>query len=328
MVLLASAAGLSSPMSSSWPGQKNPFQNAPGPFIYALPNLAGTRPFSCSSDTALFCSFSGAGDSDAPAAPPDSSLHHHHHHRCCCHHDPPSPSPSKSAEPPIVSTKEEGAAPGPDTESPLPPPPMSASDEIHFELGDVISSPCLIESAGIEPEQQTEQQRQEPQSQASVPSTVTPGLPTTPTPTHSNALSSSTESDSQEGQREGGRLGVGGDPEEEVRENLKRGGGRRKKRRRNRKQGKGRSRPEHHGVGSIAPRFMALSGIHYGLWPQYGVCHQAPPPPPPPAMNHHAWSFAGYHHHQGGFVVPPTSPTPLFWNPIVPALGFVGVPVA
>jgi hypothetical protein len=311
MVLLASAAGLSSPMSSlSWPpGQKNPFQNAPGPFIYALPNLAGTCPFSCSPDTVSFCSF----------------------------HDPPS---VESAEPPTASTKDseegEGAPDAPESPSSSSSAsssssPLSPSDETHFELGDVTSPPCptrIEGGAGIEPERQTEQQpqqREEPQSESSVPS-----IPPT-TPTHSNALSSpTTECGFREGQKEEGGVGEW----EEVREVREKRGAGRRKRRRNRKQGKGRSRPEHHGVGSIAPRFMGLSGIHYGLWSQYGLCPQALPSQAPLAMNlhHNAWSFAGYHQHhpshQGGFVVPPTSPTPLFWNPIVPAPGFVSVPVA
>ena len=105
------------------------------------------------------------------------------------------------------------------------------------------------------------------------------------------------------------------------------------RRQRARKQGRGRSHPAEYGVSSIPPRFMGLSGIHYGLWTQY-VCPQAQAslfPLPPPAMNHHhdAWSFSGYQHHNGGgFVVPPNSPAPLFWNPMVSATGFVGVPVA
>ena len=278
-----------------------------GPFLYALPNLAGTCPFSCSEDTNLFCSFSGAGDSNAPPANP----HHHHHHdrcchspavtscrcSCCCHHDPPSD--SEDAEPSTAYTKEEGV---PDTESPLPP-PQTPIDKIHFELDDIISSPVSPIEGGTEPEQQ--QQQQEPQS--SEPSTST----------RSNALSSSTRFDFFEGPKE--ERGKG----EEVREK-KKGEGRRK-RQRTRKQGRDRSLPAEHGVSSIPPHFMGLSGIHYGLWTQY-VCPQAPPPP---AMNHHTWPFSGYHHHNGGgFVVPPNSPVPLFWNPMVPATGFVGVPVA
>ncbi|KAF8466065.1 hypothetical protein DFH94DRAFT_686187 [Russula ochroleuca] len=103
----------------SWPrmhiGQKNPFQNAPGPFIYALPNLAGTCPFSFS-DTVLSCPFA------------DSASRNHHHHQCyhhpavtsCCHQYPP--------------TTESAAAPVP---APMPQTPL---DESHFDLGDISSS--------------------------------------------------------------------------------------------------------------------------------------------------------------------------------------------
>ncbi|KAI0273905.1 hypothetical protein BGY98DRAFT_936217 [Russula aff. rugulosa BPL654] len=163
---------------SSWPrmqsGLKNPFQNAPGPFIYALPNLAGTCPFSFE-DTILFCPFSGVGDSNKaldsnPNPDPDPHHHHHHHHHrgchnpavtspCCHHHDPP---PSESAEPHTAPT-EEGAPP--DTESPLLPPPPSprtsaspSPDESHFDLplGDYIISPLAED--GSEPGQQLEPQ--------------------------------------------------------------------------------------------------------------------------------------------------------------------------
>ncbi|KAN0103702.1 hypothetical protein V8E52_011727 [Russula decolorans] len=297
-------AGLSSSsmsLSSSWPrmrsGQKNPFQNAPGPFIYALPNLAGTCPFSCSPDTDLFCSSLGAGDSNnAPPANPHHHRHHHHCRCCCCHHDSPSP-PSESTELPTASTKE-GSAPD-STESPLLAPPapyassLSPSSESHCDLGDAISSPSPIEG-GAEPG------RQEPQASE----TSTPPL----TPTQSNALSSPAESDFQEGQKKVGDL-------EEVRE--KKGGGRRKKRRRYRRQPRG-GPPHEYGVSTIAPRFMGLSGMHYasGLWTPY-VCPQAPPP----AMNY-------YHQYPGGgFVVHPNGSAPLFCNPMVPATGVVGVPV-
>jgi len=52
-------ASLEPPPPTSWPrmrsGVENPFQNAPGPFIFALPNLAGACP-SVSSDTISDCS--------------------------------------------------------------------------------------------------------------------------------------------------------------------------------------------------------------------------------------------------------------------------------
>ncbi|KAF8497930.1 hypothetical protein F5888DRAFT_264711 [Russula emetica] len=318
MVLLASA-GLSSSSSpmSSWPrmqsGQKNPFQNAPGPFIYALPNLAGTCPYSYS-DTALLGSFSSGGDSSNAFEPEDPHHQHQHHPRChspdvtsrcfCCHHDPTSD--LESAEPPSTAATKEESAPDTESPSPLPPPPsapsLSPSDEIHFGLGDDIdpSSESLTEGGN----ESLAEQRQESQS-SSVQSTSS-----TPTQSSStNAQSSPTRSDFQEGSKEeGGEGGLGG----EGRKKRARGRRARRKGRRN-----GRSKHEHGGSSIIAPRFMGLSGIpYYGIWAQY-VCPQAPPQFPPPAMNH-------------GFVIPPNSLAPQFWNPMVPGLapGFVGVPVA
>ena len=321
-------------MSSSWPrmqpGQKNPFQNAPGPFIYALPNLAGTCPFSYS-DTVLSCSFPGAGDSNANDAPDpnhDPDRHHcHHHHRCChnptvashCrhhhHHDPPSESadsepptaPTEEAAPPV---KELSPSPGPGPRpGPGPSVSLSPSDENHFSLGDINPSP-LTEGGGGSAEQQ------EPQASelASERSTSTP----------CTALSSPTGPVFQEGSKEEGELGEEKDGKKK-RHRRRRGG------RRN-----GRLRNEH-GAGSIGPRFMGLSGAHYNLWTQYAVCPQqaqapplfSPPPAAAAAMNHHhAWPFAGCHHH-GAFVIPPNSPAPQFWTiPMAPAVpGFVGVPV-
>jgi hypothetical protein len=313
MVLLASV-GL-----SSWPrmqsGLKNPFQNAPGPFIYALPNLAGTCPFSFE-DTILFCPFSGVGDSNKaldsnPNPDPDVRHHsHHHHHRgchnpavtspCCHHYDPP---PSESAEPHTAPT-EEGAPP--DTESPLPPPPppppsprTSASlspDESHFDLplGDYIISPLAED--GSEPGQQLEPQASELSSESS-------------TPTPSTALPSPTGSNfEEEGSKEEAGEGVEKEKEKGPRHKRKRGGKRSRRRR----------QPEH-GVSSIAPRFMGLSAVHYDVWTKY-VCPQAPQFPLPPAMSHH---------HPVGFVVPSNCPAPQFWMvPVVPAPGFVGVSLA
>ena len=332
MVLLASA-GLSSLMSS-WPrmqsGQKNPFQNAPGPFIYALPNLASACPFSCS-DTVRSCAFSGESI-DAPDPHP-----HHDHNRCChcpavtshfCQHssDPSSESESETAGPPTAPAKESAPDTGPQSGSPLPPPPprlfspLSPSDESHFDLGVDISSSSLpaTERETTEPEQeQEEQEGREKHHQASKPST----------PTYT--LSSLTGSDFPEGPKE---------EVEEEKENEKTGE-RRRGRNHKRQRRRGRGRPP--AGENVAPRFMGLSGIHYGLWTQY-VCPQALPLFPETTTtttNHHqasSWSFAsaGYHHHHDGFefAVPPNSccPAPLvpqFWNPVVPAPVYVGVPV-
>jgi len=348
MVLLASAAGLSSSPMSSWPagmqsGQKdpfqNPFQNAPGPFIYALPNLAGTCPLSYS-DTVLFCSFSGEPNAPDP---------HHHHHRCChtspavtsrsCHRDPPSES---AEEPPKAPTKEAGE---PDEELPSPPlarpsaPPLSPSVENHFDLVDDFSSESLTDD-GTEPRKQEEG----PQASSGLSSSSTQSNSVVSSPTESDFLDGpgpkkEGEKVKMEGRRselsastQSNSLPVSSPTRSDCPDGLKKEGEAKKKtrgqrKRRSRKQAKG----SEHGV---APRFMGLSGIHYGLWTQY--MHLQPPlylPPPPvsPAMNHHhAWSFAGYPHpsHHYGFVVPPNSPAHQFWNPTVPPMGgFVGVPM-
>jgi hypothetical protein len=199
----------------------------------------------------------------------------------------------------------------PDTESPLAPPrppsapSLSPSDEVHFGLGDDINSSPLTEG-GSELQQQQQQKEEEPQ--ATPPST----------PTHSNTLSSPMGSD------------FSARPKEDGGEEVKVKGGRRKRKRG--KRASDRRRKPEHGVGSIAPRFMGLSGIHYGLWTQYvsrSPQARAPPLFPPPAMNHHhAWSFAGPGYHHDGFVVPPNSPAHHLWTPMVPATGSVGVPVA
>ena len=342
MVLLASAAGLSSPMSS-WPGMhsgqkdpfQNPFQNAPGPFIYALPNLTGTCPLSYS-DTVLFCSFSGELNAPDP--------HHHHHHRCChtspavtscsCHRDPPSA--ESTGEPPKAPTKGEGE---PDTELPSPPlarpstPPLSPSVENHFDLADDFSSESLTDD-GTEPRKQEE----EPQANS--------GLSTTSTQSNS-VVSSPTESDFLDGPKKEGEdvkmegrrselsastqsnsLPVSSPTRSDCLDGPKKEGEAKKTRGQRKRRSRRQAKSEH----GVPPRFMGLSGIHYGLWTQYVQLQPPlyPPPPVSPAMNHHrAWSFAGYPYpgQHYGFVVPPNSPAHQFWNPKVPPIGgFVGVP--
>lgn len=226
-----------------------------------------------------------------------------------------------------ASTKEGTPA----TDLPLPPSPppqrpqrqpsslLSPSYENHFDLGDVTGFPPPIEG-----EMGSEQQQPEESQSSSEPSTPTQSINT---PSASPARSDFREESKEEG--------IEGEGEGEGKEVKVRKGERRKRKRGGRSR-KGRGRP-HPCELPIAPRFMGLSGMHYGLWAQY-VCPQAPapapaPPPPPSAMiNHHpshAWPFSGYHQHQVGFVAAPNSPAaPLFWNPAVPAPGFVGVSVA
>ncbi|KAI9450971.1 hypothetical protein F5148DRAFT_1240860 [Russula earlei] len=84
-----SSLALSPPPPSSWPRMRsdieNPFQNAPGPFIYALPNLSGVSLLSVCPDSFADCSLA----SPASPASPDRDHHHRHRHHChpSCNHD-------------------------------------------------------------------------------------------------------------------------------------------------------------------------------------------------------------------------------------------------
>ena len=312
-------------------GQKNPFQNAPGPFIYALPNLARACPFSCS-DTVLSCAFSGeSSNASDPYPNPHHDHQHHHHNRCChcpavtshcCQHASAPSSDTEIeteiAEPPTAPAKESVPNTESQSDSPLPPPSrLSSTDESHFDLGVDFSSSSLPVTGRrtAEPDQETEEEyRQDSKS-----------------PTPANTLSSLTGSDSPEEPKEEG--------EDEREKEKEKAGERRRGRNHKRQRRRGRGRPQ--AGENVAPRFMGLSGIHYGLWTQY-VCPQAQALPlfaDTTMTNHHhasSWSFAGagYHHHQDGFefAVPPNTSCPAtlvpqFWNPVVPAPVYVGVPV-
>ena len=174
-----------SPMAASssappWPrmhtDQKNPFQNAPGPFVYALPNLTGTCPFSFS-DTVLSCPFA------------DSTGQHNHdcyHHPAvtfCCHQH----TPTTESEAPVV----------------VPAPPPTPLDESHFDLGDIISSSLPEGGAEI---YYTTKQHHHQQERTSEP----------PTPTHSHTLSSPMGSEFPEAKDENENGEGEGDGEEDV----------------------------------------------------------------------------------------------------------------
>ena len=162
-----------------WPrmhtGQKNPFQNAPGPFVYALPNLAGTCPFSFS-DTVLSCPFA------------DSASQHHHHD---CYHHPAMTSCCYQQTPTTTESAVLAVA--------VPAPPPTPLDESHFDLGD-ISLSALTGGGGAEfyiRKQQQERTTSEP-----------------PTPTHSQTLSSPMGSEFPEGKDENEKEEGDGDGEE------------------------------------------------------------------------------------------------------------------
>lgn len=313
MELSPASRVISSPMSlslSSWPrmqpGQKNPFQNAPGPFIYALPNLDGTCPF-----TVSFCTFSGAGEPNE-ALNPDHPDHRHRGRRhnpvvtsrCCdqLYDDLPSESYPESTEQPTAPA-EEGAPQ--DTESPplppLPPSPpqtptlLSLSDETHFGLGDIdVSSSPLAEGGSELPAEQQELH-------------ATSELCTS---NPSTALQSPTGSDFQDQEGSNGRGEEEEKEEKKVRHKRARGGKRRSRRR------------QREYVATVPPPRLRFPGAHNGQSINYAC--------PPPVVNYHnAWpSVAGYRH-PDPFALPPYSPVapPQFWMPmvqVVPAPAFVG----
>jgi hypothetical protein len=285
-------------------GQRNPFQNAPGLFIYALPNLAGTCPFAFSdtaSSSALICPFA-----DSAAAAPDRHHNECYHHpavaSCCNQRHPASESAESDAE-------SESELPPP-PQQPLPQPPL---DESHFDLGDIGSSSLTEGHHGGAEFRTMQQQRQRNQpKRSSQPST----------PTHSHTLSSPMGSEftevkdpENEDEKEDGE-----EVEEEVEGREKRKRRCRKRRRRT----KGRL-PSEQGGCVMGPRMMGLSGLHFDRWTRYVPVCPAPPPPPPAAMNPHALFVApGF----DGFV-PRTGAR--FWDPpmavqAVQVPGLVSVP--
>ena len=314
---------LAGPTPTPWPrmpsGQRNPFQNAPGLFIYALPNLAGTCPFAFS-DTAsdLVCPFA-----DSAAAAPGRRHHNECYHHpavasCCDQRHPASESESESES----AESESNAESVSELDSPLhaqqqqqqqQQQPLAPLDESHFDLGGIGSSSLTTEGHHDGAKFCTMQQQQRQQNQperSSGPST----------PTHSHTLSSPMGSEFTEAK----------DPEneddkeeEEVEEE-----GKEKRKRRPRKRHrrtKGRLPSEEAGC-VMGPRMMGLSGLHFDRWTRY-VCPAPPPPPPPPpaAMKPHAWFVAP------GFdaFVPRTGAR--FWDPpmavqAVQVPGLVSVP--
>lgn len=78
-----------------WPrmrsDRENPFQNAPGPFIYALPNLGGSRPSSSFSDVIADGSLAGYAAPDR-----DHDQYHCYHHHLPS--DPAEPLPEQQTD--------------------------------------------------------------------------------------------------------------------------------------------------------------------------------------------------------------------------------------
>ena len=297
---------LAGPTPTPWPrmhsGQRNPFQNAPGLFIFALPNLAGTCPFSFSdAASSLVCPFA-----DSAAAPAKQQQHHNecYHHPAvasCCNNQLRHPA-SESAE----SESESESLPSAGSQQ-----SQSPLDEGHFDLGDVRSSSITEGHAGAE-SCATQQQRQNQQNHPERSSELS-------TSTRSHTLSSPIGSEFTEAK----------EPENEDEEEGEEEEGKEKRKRRcrkRRKRTKGRL-PSEQGGCVMGPRRMGLSGLHFDRWTRY-VC-PAPPPflPPPPPATMKPWFVApsGF----DGFVVPCTGAQ--FWDPpmavqAVQVPGLVSVP--
>ena len=169
--------------SPPWPRMRsdiqNPFQNAPGPFIYALPNLACLCP-SMSADFKFIddCSL-------AVSSTPDQ--HHHHTRYRCCFQPPPSEPPAES----LPLTEE-----GPDADMTLRT-PRNCFDENGFGDKDAtITLSCCLGEGGAEIRgEQWQQQRQQPCSESSAPT------PSSRTPSSATDSESSEEQDSSEKQK-------------------------------------------------------------------------------------------------------------------------------
>lgn len=244
-----------------WPrmpsGQKSPFQNEPGPFIYALPNLAGTCPFSFS-ETGSACPFA-----DGSAAP---NQHHSHHNEC--HHHPAVTSCCQQHPPPEFA------------EWPPPPQPPPSIDESHFDLCDIRSPSVTAGRARFCTMQQNQHQHQQQESSAS----SEPSSPTRSSYTHSSPVRSEfMDANNLENEDE--------DENEEPEEEVKGKGKRRCRKRRRRNRGTRQTEP-----GCVmGPRMMGLSGVHFDRFTQY-VCPAQPvlQPAAPAGMNRAWFVAAGY----------------------------------
>lgn len=234
-----------------WPrmpsGQKSPFQNEPGPFIYALPNLAGTCPFSFSK-TGWVCPF--ADDSAVPNQ-------HHSHHNECHHH-------------PVVTSCCQQHPATEFAEWPPPPQPQPSLDESHFDLCDIMSPSLAGDGARFFTTHQNQPRHEQQESSAS----SEPSSPTRSSYTHSSPVRSEfMDANNLENEEED----ENGEPEEGV----KGKGKRRCRKRRRRHRGTRQTEP-----GCVmGPRMMGLPGVHFDQFTQY-VCPAQPvlAPAPPVGM--------------------------------------------
>ena len=246
-------ASLELPPLTSWPrmrsGVENPFQNAPGPFIFALPNLAGPCPSTSSdiiSDCSLACPFTPFDDDHDD----DDDKCHRRQSR---YHDPPETlrdSPVETAE-----------TAGPFTEHAHPedllPTPHSPFDDNDSDSEDTSTSSSR------------HSQRQRSSSGSSTP---------TPSHTPSSPASSESSEDPQEGEEEDADSEEDS-PKEKGRRKRRSGRGARRRRR-------NRQLSEQGGC-VMGPRAMGIPGVHLQGWFQRSHPHshsQAPPLPLPSAM--------------------------------------------
>ena len=250
-------ASLDLPPPTCWPrmrsGVENPFQNAPGPFIFALPNLAGACPSTSSdtiSDCSLACPFAPFDDND------DSEYHPRRQSRC---HNPPPETPRHSP----VETAAETAGPltedaDPEDLSPVPHSPFDEDDDDSDNDSDSDDT-----STGSS---------QYPQQQQSSSGSSTP----TPSHTPSSPASSESSDDPREDAEDS-------PPKEKGRRKRRSGQGARRRRR-------NRQLLEQNGC-VMGPRAMGIPGVQLQGWFQrsshphpHSHSHSQLPPLLPSAM--------------------------------------------
>ena len=298
-------ASLELPPPTSWPrmrsGVENPFQNAPGPFIFALPNLAGPCPSVSSdiiSDCSLACPFTPFDDDHDDDDDDDDDNDNECHRRQSRYHDPPDTlreSPVETAGPLTEHADPED----------LPPIPHSPFDDNDSDSDDTSTS------TSRHPE------RQQSSSGSS-----------TPTPSHTPSSPASSESSEapQEEEEEEEDADSEDSPKEKGRRKRRSGQGARRRRR-------NRQLSEQGGC-VMGPRAMGIPGVHLQGWFQrshphpHSHSHSQPPPtllPLPramPGVGHAHVLFPAAYYHAYAVRGPTTWLLPSHAAPSVP--GFFG----
>jgi hypothetical protein len=241
--------GISSP--DSWPRMRsdveNPFQNAPGPFIYALPNLAGPR-LSLPSIAVADCSLDGCPG----PAPPSDGRHSYHNVNLA----------ATSLHPPVESAGSESH-------------PWDADLELAF----VPQSPSITfdENENDDDSDETQQRGQQQERSCGGSSTPTPSQTSSGTRNGTAGSESSGEKDDDDDDDDDRSE----DSPKEKEKRRRRSGKGARRRRRNRQ----RQRSEQGGC-AMGPRVMGLPGIHHlqQLWIQHSLPQSPPALPLPGAM--------------------------------------------